>query len=64
MQAGRPVFLFLLLPDAAKRATTRKFSGARSPATHNLYMYVENYGETFEGDTWGELSRWVLLKAI
>ena len=30
--------------------------------THNLY--VENYGETFEGDTWGEFSRWVLLKPI
>ena len=33
-------------------------------------MYVENmaenymYGETFEGDTWGEFSRWVLLKPI
>ena len=30
--------------------------------THNLYG--ENYGETFEGDTWGEFSRWVLLKPI
>ena len=31
--------------------------------THNLYD-GENYGETFEGDTWGEFSRWVLLKPI
>ena len=47
-----------------KRNRFAKFSVARSPATHTHNLYVENYGETFEGDTWGEFSRWVLLKPI
>ena len=38
------------------------FGRAQSRDTHNLYG--ENYGERFEGDTWGEFSRWVLLKLI
>ena len=40
----------------------RAQSGPRDRGHHNLYG--ENYGETFEGDTWGEFSRWVLLKLI
>ena len=55
--------------DARKTQRFAKFSVARTAvppraATHNLCMYVENYGETFESDTWGEFSRWVLLKLI
>jgi len=48
-----------------KRNRFAKFSVAtdhETEGTHNLYG--ENYGETFEGDTWGEFSRWVLLKPI
>ena len=47
-----------------RRAAARKTQPIREifGRTHNLYG--ENYGETFEGDTWGEFSRCVLLKPI
>ena len=55
-------------PRCAAREKTQPireiFGGTdhETEGTHNLY--VENYGETFESDTWGEFYRWVLLKLI